>query len=85
MSDTAYQHLESIQSNYTIPPWGTSDISTHCVGYIQYRAEPKQVEAGVVVGEIQLRTLQRVCVRWKVLNGPISVCAFDWTTLAVNL
>ena len=38
--------------HYIIPPWGTSDISTHCVGCIQYRAEPKHVKAGVVVGEI---------------------------------
>ena len=37
------------------PPCGTSDISTHCVGYIQYRADPK-LEAVVVVGEIQLNT-----------------------------
>jgi len=30
---------------------GTSDISTHCIGYTQYRAAPKQDQ---VVGEIQL-------------------------------
>ena len=69
------------------PPWGTSDISTHCIGYIQYRAEPKQVEAGwwARFCSAQSSTLQSECLRWKVFNWPpISVRAFDWTALAIN-
>ena len=38
------------------PPWD-KDSLTHCIGNIQYRAEPKQVKAWMVVGEILFGTL----------------------------
>ena len=52
---TAFQRLSTERTRQS--PWGKSDISTHCIGYLQYRAEPKQVEVGVSVGEILLSTL----------------------------
>ena len=52
----------------TAYPLGTSDFLTDCLGYMRYRAEPTQVEAGVVQGDILLSTMNfmRVCVGWKV-------------------
>ena len=52
------------------PPWGTSDISTHRWHTIQSST---------------LNSAEGVCVRWKVLNWPIThVHAFHWTALAVS-
>ena len=51
---TAYQPWTT---GITIQSQWDKDILTHCIGYIQYRAEPKQVKAGVVVGEIQFGTI----------------------------
>ena len=42
-----YQHLTTGTILYN-PPWGTSDILTHCIDSMLYRAEAKQVKAGVV-------------------------------------
>lgn len=54
-ADTAaYQHLTTGGAVQLHPPpakWGSSDISIHCLGYLQYRAEPKEVEAGVGGGD----------------------------------
>ena len=61
MSDTETNSTPTVDNRepYTIPH-GVHQI-THCVGYMQYRAEPKQVEAppreGVVVGGLLLSTL----------------------------
>ena len=85
LSDKAYHSIPTFDNreHCTTPPRGTSEIWTHCVGYMQYWAEPKQVEAGVVMAlgwrwkfPAQYASLgtERVCVRWKVFNWtPISV------------
>ena len=83
MSDTEYQQHTipfDNREHYAIHPWGTSDISTDWIGYIQYKAGPKQVEAGVVVGEILLTTLHFVeCMfEMEVLKLTAHRCTCIW-------
>ena len=50
MSDTKYQQHANIWKQVALqnPPWGPSDISTHCVAYMRYRADTEQNQAGGV-------------------------------------
>ena len=73
MSDAEYKQHTNIWQKGALynPPRDKSDISTHCISYIQYRAEPKQDEAGVVEGPIRFSTQTKSL---RVVDGWHNLC-----------